>query len=306
MPARRRPLVEFLRVGFRVSERRACRVIAVDRSSYRYKPMGDNAAQIALRIRIRDLSAVRIRYGYRRLHVLLKREGWHVNHKRIYRLYRQEGLSLRLKSRKKRVSLLRPTKVEAQSPNEHWSMDFVADQLADGRRFRVLTLVDNFSRVSPAIRAERSMGGEKVVEVLEEAVQKHAGVYPKVISVDNGPEFTSKALDEWAHRRGVKLQFSRPATPTDNPYIESFNGRLREECLNQHWFESMEEARGILERWRMEYNTERPHSALDNRTPTENLRYLAELQAAKAREIIGQGPVGQLATKSLETVRLTL
>jgi putative transposase len=298
--------VEFLRVGFRVSERRACGVIAVDRGSYRYKPVGDSAAQVALRIRIRDLSAVRIRYGYRRLHVLLKREGWTVNHKRIYRLYRQEGLSLRLKSRKKRVSTLRPARVQAQCPNEHWSMDFVADQLADGRRFRVLTLVDNFSRVSPAIRAERSMGGDKVVEVLEEAAHKHGGVYPKVISVDNGPEFTSRALDEWAHRRGVRLQFSRPATPTDNPYIESFNGRLREECLNQHWFESMEEARGILESWRMEYNTERPHGALENRTPMEHLRYLAGLPASKAGENTSQGPVVQLATTSLETVRLTL
>jgi putative transposase len=281
-------------------------VIAVDRGSYRYKPVGDSAAQVALRIRIRDLSAVRIRYGYRRLHVLLKREGWTVNHKRIYRLYRQEGLSLRLKSRKKRVSTPRPAKVQAQAPNEHWSMDFVADQLADGRRFRVLTLVDNFSRVSPAIRAERSMGGEKVVEVLEEAVQKQAGVYPKVISVDNGPEFTSRALDEWAHRRGVKLQFSRPATPTDNPYIESFNGRLREECLNQHWFDSLEEAREILESWRMEYNTERPHSALENRAPMEHLRYLAELLALRENENKEQGPVVQLATTSLETVRLTL
>lgn len=299
-------MVEFLCVGIRVSERRTCRVMAVDCSSYRYKPMGDSAAQVALRIRIRDLSAARIRYGYRRLHVLLKREGWHVNHKRIYRLYSQEGLSLRLKSRKKRVSTLRPSRIQAQTPNEHWSMDFVADQLADGRRFRMLTVVDNVSRVSPAIRAERSIGGEKVVEVLEEAVQKQNGICPKVISVDNGPEFTPKALDEWAHRRGVKLQFSRPATPTDNPYIESFNGRLREECLNQHWFESLEEVRGILEKWRMEYNTERPHSALGNRTPTENLRYLTELLAAKTGESSIQGVVGQRATTSLETVRLML
>ncbi len=298
--------MKFLRAGFGVSERRACRVIAVDRGSYRYKPLGDNAVQVALRIRLRDLSAVRIRYGYRRLHVLLRREGWKVNHKRVYRLYRQEGLSLRLKSRKKRVSALRPALVQAQGPNEHWSMDFVSDQLADGRRFRVLTLVDNVSRVSPVLRAERSMGGEKVVEVLEDAVQKQNGVYPKVISVDNGPEFTSKALDEWAHRKGVKLQFSRPATPTDNPYIESFNGRLREECLNQHWFESLEEARQILEKWRIEYNTERPHSSLANRTPTEHVRYLAEILAEKAGENTSQGPVRWHPDRSFEAARLTL
>ena len=281
-------------------------MIAVDRGSYRYKLVGDSEAQVALRIRIRDLSAVRIRYGYRRLHVLLKREGWTVNHKRIYRLYREEGLSLRLKSRKKRVSMLRPAKVQAQAPNEHWSMDFVADQLADGRRFRVLTLSTNVSRVSPVLRAERSIGGDKVVEVLEDAVRKQNGVYPKVISVDNGPEFTSKALDEWAHRRGVKLSFSRPGTPTDNPYIESFNGRLREECLNQHWFESFEEARQILEKWRIEYNTERPHSSLANRTPAEHVRYLAGLMSDKAAENTRQGLVGQHSDSFLEAVRLTL
>jgi putative transposase len=297
--------VKFLRVGFGVSERRACRVIAVDRASYRYKPVGDSPAQLALRIRLRDLSIVRIRYGYRRLHVLLRREGWKINHKRIYRLYRQEGLSLRLKSRKKRVSMLRPAKVEAQAPNEHWSMDFVSDQLANGRRFRVLTLVDNVSRVSPAIRADRSMGGHKVVEMLEQAAERY-GTLPKVISVDNGPEFTSKALDEWAHRRGVKLSFSRPGTPTDNPYIESFNGRLREECLNQHWFESLEEAKQILEEWRMEYNMERPHSSLANRTPVEHLKYLANLSTDKAEETTIHGPVGWPQTRSLEAARLRL
>lgn len=280
-------------------------MIAVDRGSYRYKPLGDNAVQVALRIRLRDLSAVRIRYGYRRLHVLLKREGWKVNHKRVYRLYREEGLSLRLKSRKKRVSTLRPTLVQAQAPNEHWSMDFMSDQLADGRRFRVLTLVDNVSRVSPTILADRSLGGHKVVEMLEQVGEKQ-GTLPKVISVDNGPEFTSKALDEWAHRRGVKLQFSRPATPTDNPYIESFNGRLREECLNQHWFESLEEARQILEKWRMEYNTERPHSSLDNRTPFEHLRYMAEISSQRADGKEGHESAGWPTNMSLEAARLTL
>jgi putative transposase len=226
--------------------------------------------QVALRIRLKDLAAARVRYGYRRLHILLKREGWTVNHKRVYRLYKQEGLSLRLKVRKKRVSGLRPIKVEAQIPNEHLSMDFMSDRLADGRRFRVLTLVDNISRVSPALEADSSLTGARVVQVLER-VAREQGTYPKVISVDNGPEFVSKALDEWAHRNGVKLAFSRLGTPTDNAYIESFNGRLREECLNQHWFRSLEEAKEILERWRIEYNTERPHSSLGDRTPAENL-----------------------------------
>jgi putative transposase len=211
-------------------------VVGIHRATHRYRYVGDNPVQVALRIRLKDLAAVRVRYGYRRLHILLRREGWQVNHKRVYRLYRQEGLSLRLKVRKKRVSGLRPLKVEAQAPNEHLSMDFMSDRLADGRRFRVLKLVDNVSRVSrvsPALEADSSLTGAKVVQVLER-VAGEQGTYPKVISVDNGPEFVSKALDEWAHRNGVKLAFSRLGTPTDNAYIESFNGRLREECLNQH------------------------------------------------------------------------
>jgi len=225
---------------------------------------------VALRIRLKDLAAARVRYGYRRLHILLRREGWQVNVKRVYRLYKQEGLSLRLKARKKRVSALRPARVEAQTPNEHLSMDFMSDKLASGKRFRVFTLVDNFSRVSPAIEADFSLKGERVVQVLE-GVARQQGSYPKVISVDNGPEFISKALDEWAHRHRVKLSFSRPGTPTDNPFIESFNGRLREECLDQHWFESLAEARAVLERYRIEYNTLRPHSSLKDRTPAEYL-----------------------------------
>lgn len=203
-----------------------------------------------------------------------------MNHKRVYRLYRQEGLSLRLKTRKKRVSGLRPLKVEAQAPNEHLSMDFMSDRLADGRRFRVLTLVDNFSRVSPALEADSSLTGDRVVQVLERVAMQQ-GAYPKVISVDNGPEFVSKALDAWAHRNGVKLLFSRLGTPMDNAYVESFNGRLRDECLNQHWFASLTEARQVLESWRIEYNTERPHSSLGDRTPAENLARLYASNTSK-------------------------
>jgi putative transposase len=304
-PIPKRPLVEYLRTGFGVSERRACRVIAIDRASYRYRRVGDSPAQAALRVRLRDLSATRTRYGYRRLHVLLRREGWKVNHKRVYRLYRQEGLSLRSKPRKKRVSTLRPETVQAQAPNEHWSMDFVSDKLANGRRFRVLTLVDNLSRVSPAIKADVSLGGHKVVEMLEDVARKHNGLYPKVLFVDNGPEFTSKALDEWAYQRGVKLSFSRPGTPTDNPYIESFNGRLREECLNQHWFESLEEAKHVLETWRVEYNTERPHSSLANLTPAEHLEYLVGHLTCSEESLPGQEVVLWPSRKAAEVSRLT-
>ena len=262
-PAQRRELVAFLRVGFKVSERRACRVIPIARSSQRYQSQAKD--QSALKLRLRDLARSRIRYGYRRLHVLLQREGWQVNHKRIYRLYRLEGLSLRLKTRKKRVSGLRGPKPMATHPNECWSMDFMADRLVDGRRFRVLTLVDNVSRVSPAIVADGRLTGERVVEVLEGLLA--AGQKPQMLSIDNGPEFISRALDAWAHRHGVQLEFSRPGKPTDNAFIEAFNSRFRDECLNLHWFDSLEEVQTTIEAWRVDYNTERPHGALGQRTP---------------------------------------
>jgi len=218
-------------------------------------------------MRLRDLAAARVRYGYRRLHVLLRREGWKVNHKRIWRLYKEEGLEVRTKKRRKRVSALRVVLPVAALPNERWSMDFVSDSLHDGRRFRVLTLVDHVSRVSPAIEVGTSIPGRRVVAVLEKLARTHG--LPKVITTDNGTEFTSRILDEWAHRNGVKLDFIRPGKPIENAYIESFNGRLRQECLEQHWFVSMEDAKEKIEAWRIDYNEHRPHSALGNQTPLE-------------------------------------
>jgi putative transposase len=266
--------VPCVRVGFQVSERRACHVIPVHRSTHRYQSVARD--QTALRMRLRDLAAVRVRYGYRRLHILLQREGWQVNHKRVYRLYRLEGLSLRLKHRKKRPSHLRVAMPAAQAPNEYWSLDFISDRLCDGRRFRALTLVDNMTRESPAVEVDRSPSGQRVVAVLERLAATHG--LPKTLCVDNGPEFTSKALDSWAHQRGVKLAFSRPGTPTDNPFIEAFNARFREECLNQHWFSSIEEARATIEAWRIEYNTERPHTALNKQAPVVYKAYWLRTQ----------------------------
>jgi putative transposase len=153
----------------------------------------------------------------------------------------------------------------AQAPNEHWGLDSITDSLDSGRRFRALTLVNNMTHESPAIEVDFSLSGKRVVAVLERLADTHGR--PKILCVDKGPEFTSKTLDEWAHRRGVKLAFSRPGTPTDNPFIEAFNARLQEECLNQHWFISIEEARTTIEAWRVEYNTERPHTALHNQAP---------------------------------------
>jgi putative transposase len=263
-PAQKRAVVHYFRTGFRVSERRACRLAGVARSSYRYRSHA--ADQTALRLRLRDLAATRVRYGYRRLHVLLRREGWRVNHKRIYRLYREEGLGIRVKRRKKLASAPRVVLPPPTRPLERWSLDFLSDSLADGRRFRVLTIVDNVSRVSPAIAVDNSLTGQRVVAILERLKQTVGK--PERIAVDNGPEFFSKAVDAWAYQNGVQLEFSRPGKPTDNAFAESFNGHLRAECLDCHWFASLEEARQTIEAWRIDYNTERPHRALGQETPT--------------------------------------
>jgi putative transposase len=262
-PAQGRAVVQFFRAGFRVSERRACRLAGAPRSSYRYRSVA--ADQTPLRLRLRDLAATRVRYGYRRLHVLLRREGWQINHKRVYRRYREEGLAIRVKRRKKLTSASRVPPTPATRPLERWSLDFLSDSLVDGRRFRILTIVDTVSRVSPAIEIGVSLTGERVVTLLDR-LRSTVGV-PQRIVIDNGPEFISKALDAWAYQNGVQLEFSRPGKPTDNAFAESFNGRFRDECLNLHWFASLEEVRQTLEEWRIEYNTERPHRALGQQTP---------------------------------------
>jgi putative transposase len=262
-PAQKRAAVRFFQAGFWVSERRACRVATVPRSSCRYRSVA--ADQTVLRLRLRDLAAARVRYGYRRLHVLLRREGWQVNHKRVYRLYREDGLGIRVKRRKKLASVPRVLPPPARRPHERWSLDFLSDGLANGRRFRILTIVDTVSRVSPAIEVGISLTGEGVVAVLERLKQTVGR--PARIGIDNGPEFISKALDAWAYQNGVQLEFSRPGKPTDNAFAESFNGRFRDECLNQHWFTSLEEVRQTVEAWRLDYNMERPHRALGQQTP---------------------------------------
>lgn len=209
-----------------------------------------------------------------------------VNLKRVRRLYHLEGLSLRLKKPKKRVSALRVGLPPAQKPNEHWSMDFMSDSLHNGQRFRVFTIVDNLSRVSPALEVDFSLTGKHVAEVLERLKLTHG--LPQVIHCDNGSEFISKAVDDWAHRNNVKLDFSRPAKPTDNPFIESFNGKLRQECLQQHWFRDLEEAIVVIEEaivvieaWRKEYNQERPYRSLQGQTPLEFQRQWQAKNAAK-------------------------
>jgi putative transposase len=263
-PARKREMVDHVRAAWRVSIRRACRAVPVDRSTYHYRSR--RAGQAPLSKRIKEIAQTRVRYGYRRIHVLLRREGWPVNVKRVCRLYREQGLQLRNKSPKRRVKAqLRADRSQATAPNQIWAMDFVHDQLFDGRKIRILTVVDTFTRLAPAIDARLSYRGADVVATLEQAAQETG--YPKIIRLDNGPEFISKDLDLWAFMHDVTLDFSRPGKPTDNAFIESLNGKFRAECLNTHWFMSLDEARRKCEAWRRDYNEVRPHSAIGNEVP---------------------------------------
>ncbi len=249
-----------------LSIRRACRVVGMCRATcnYRSRRNGDDDA---LRARLREIAEQRRRFGCPRLHIMLKRERLVINHKRTERLYREERLSLRLKRRRKRAALIRVKLPAAERANQRWSMDFASDSLCTGRKFRVLIIVDDYTKESPAIEVDTSIPGTRVVTVLDRLAEMRG--LPEVITVDNGPEFAGKAMDEWAYRRGVKLNFIRPGRPTENAYAESFIGRLRDECLNQNWFTTMNEARYIIEEWRTDYNVVRPHSSLDNLSPME-------------------------------------
>ena len=249
-----------------MSERRTCRVFEFSRSSLRYQSVADDQAY--LRRRIREIAESRVSWGYPRIWVQLRRDGWMVNRKRVYRLYRQEGLCMkRRKPRRHRSSPTREVRPQAHRINESWSMDFMADQLFDGRRFRLLTIVDDFTRESLAIEVGQRLTGERVAEVLDR-IGRVRGL-PDRIRVDNGTEFTSRRLDQWAYLNHVQLAFSRRGKPTDNGLIEAFNGRLRAECLNEHWFLSLEDARQKVESWRRHYNDDRPHSALGSLAPRE-------------------------------------
>jgi putative transposase len=235
------------------------------RSSYRYALRREEPA--GLRGRLQALAQERRRFGYRRLTVLLRREGWPVNHKRVYRLYREAGLGVRRRKRKRIGALERQPLTLPTRRNERWSMDFVFDALTDGRRFRSLNIVDDFNRECLAAEVDTSIPGARVVRVLER-LRDLRGV-PEVLVADNGPEFAGQALDVWAYEQGVKLHFIEPGKPVQNAFIESFNGRMRDECLNEHWFMSLAEARETIESWRRDYNEVRPHSSLGNRTPQE-------------------------------------
>jgi putative transposase len=263
----RRQLVKKLIDEYRVSVSRACRVCLLARSLAYYK--AHRRDDIPVRQRIKEIAATRVRYGVVRIYILLRREGFMDNFKRVRRIYREEGLNLRTKRpRRSKAAGHRKEKIQLTAPDQCWSMDFVMDALFDGRRFRALTVVDNYSRECLEIEIGASLKGEDVVRVMER-MKLLRGSVPQRIKVDNGSEFISKALDKWASDNQVTLDFSRPGTPTDNAFIESFNGSFRDECLNVNWFLSIEDAREKISAFKQEYNHFRPHSALGNLTPIE-------------------------------------
>ncbi|WP_297655995.1 IS3 family transposase, partial [Hydrogenophaga sp.] len=280
-PSQRRELVPELMQRVGCSQRNALRVVKMSASTYLYVSQCKDEG--LLKARIKEITDTRVHYGYRRVHVMLRREGHMDNVKRVYRLYREEGLSLRLKRpRRNKAAKLRQPKQLAHAINEIWSMDFVADALFDGRKLRMLTVVDLFTRERLAIDVGQSLKGEDVVRVLT-AITQERGL-PRTIKSDNGSEFISKVMDKWAYERGVELDFSRPGKPTDNANVESFNGRLRQECLNATWFMSLDDARGKIEAWRQYYNESRPHSALDWATPAEFARRCRPMPATTLTE----------------------
>lgn len=262
-----------------MSVKRACRLACFSRAGWYKKSTAED--QSALRMRIRELAHARPRFGYNRIWVLLRREGWLVNRKRVRRLYRLEGLQVRMRvRRRKHIALHRGPAPGPAGPTERWSMDFIHDALADGRPFRVLTVIDHWSRQSPILEVASSMSGHTVAAALDRAIG--AGPVPRSITVDHGTEFMSRALEDWAWQRGVQLDFIHPGRPVENAYIESFNGKLRDECLNAHQFHSIADAQTKIEAWRRDYNEERPHGSLANLTPAE---FVAKHQSTRIANV---------------------
>lgn len=269
-PAARRRALRHLVEVHRCSERRACGLIGLARSVARYRSRRRDDAE--LRARLCELAKQHRRFGYLRLHALLRREGLVINRKKTYRLYKTENLAVRRRRRRRPPERERLRLVVPARRNQRWSMDFASDALWTGRRFRCLCLVDDATRESPALLTDVSIAGARVVRLLDELADRHG--LPEEIVMDNGPEFTGRALFAWSARTGVRLRFIQPGRPIQNAFVESFIGRFRDECLNQHWFGSLAEARRIIEAWRQHYNRERPHGALGYEPPERFARRL--------------------------------
>lgn len=247
------------------SQRRACRLVGIDPRVYRYRSSRPDDA--GLRKRLRELAAVRRRFGYRRLHILLQREGVEVNWKKLYRLYREERLTVRKRGGRKRALGTRAPMAVPQGPNQRWSLDFVSDTLTDGRRFRILCVIDDFSRECLATIVDNSISGERVARELDTIAERRG--YPCLVVSDNGTELTANAMLKWQQDRSVEWHYIAPGKPIQNGFAESFIGRLRDECLNEQLFTSYRQARDLIEDWRIDYNQNRPHSSLAGLTPNE-------------------------------------
>lgn len=259
-----------------MSERHACRLVELARSTHRYRTQRAERDS-DLRQRLKELAAKRMRFGYRRLTAMLARTGTPANHKRVYRLYCEEGLSMRIRQRRRIRWTGAANRPAATRANERWSIDFVSDCVSNGRVIRMLTMVDDYTRECPAIEVDTSLGGLRVGRVLDRVVAERG--LPEAIVLDNGPEFRGRALAAWSEERGVRLEFIQPGKPVQNAYVESFNGRLRDECLNANWFTSLNDAKRKIEEWRQDYNQQRPHSSLAYLSPATFAMTRAEMQA---------------------------
>jgi putative transposase len=268
--------VSHVEVEYEMSERHACRLLGLARSTHRYRAQRSKR-DAGLRARLKELAAKRMRFGYRRLTAMLVREGISVNHKRVYRLYREEGLAMRIRQRRRIGWTSARTGPVATKPNQRWSIDFVSDCVSTGRVIRMLTVVDDCTRECPAIEVDTSLGGLRVRRVLDRIASERG--LPEAIVLDNGPEFRGRALAAWSEERRVRLEFIQPGKPAQNAYAESFNGRLRDECLNASWFTTLSDARRKIETWRQDYNDQRPHSSLNYLPPAEFARKQLEMRA---------------------------
>ena len=264
-PAAKREAVSYLRKEYEVSERRACRTTGTDRSSVRYRSIKPDDAPV--RERLHALSAERRRFGYRRLHIMLSREGIHMNQKKLRRLYREEGLQVRKRGGRKRALGTRAPMLLPQGSNQRWSLDFVSDALDDGRRFRILCVVDDFTRECIGLIADTSLSGQRVARELDAIIMRRGK--PRMVVSDNGTELTSIAILKWSQDRRIEWHYTQPGKPTQNAFVESFNGRLRDECLNETLFSTVRQARAVLAAWKHDYNYVRPHSAHGGATPVE-------------------------------------
>ena len=262
-------------VAYEVSERHACRLVGLARSTRRYQSRKAERDAM-LRTRLKELAAQRMRFGYRRLTAMLVRSGMRVNHKRVYRLYREEGLAMRVRQRRRIRWNGTVTSPVAMRPNQRWSIDFVSDCVSSGKVIRILTVVDDYTRECPSIEVDTSLGGWRVRRMLDRIASERG--LPEAIVLDNGPEFRGRALAAWSEERRVRLEFIQPGKPVQNAYIESFNGRLRDECLNANWFTSLSDAKRKIESWRQDYNQQRPHSSLNYLPPSEFAHRRAETQ----------------------------